>query len=74
MQGNVDCKDKNQDKVVSIFAARRKQLEPNGKKADTDPNASFDDIMRRNAENLDRIRRERLQSNKGVLKSYRLKD
>lgn len=30
--------------------------------------------MRKNAENLDRMRRERLQANKGVLKSYRIKD
>lgn len=74
MQGNVDCKNKQQDKVVSIFAARRKQEPVTSNKADSEANASFEDIMRRNAENLDRIRRERLQSNKGVLKSYRLKD
>ncbi|MEY4630443.1 MAG: hypothetical protein RIQ81_563 [Pseudomonadota bacterium] len=72
MQGHTDP---NKDKVVSIFSARKSVDEPAksaAPKAST--GESFADIMRRNAENLDRMRRERLQANKGVIKSYKLKD
>ena len=79
MQGHLDSnKDKVagkvSDKVVSIFSARQKaDVLANDQQASSEA-PSFDDVMRKNAENLDRIRRERLQANKGVLKSYKIKD
>ena len=79
MQGHLDSnKDKVGgkvgSKVVSIFSARQKAdvLATDQQASSEAP--SFDDVMRKNAENLDRIRRERLQANKGVLKSYKIKD
>lgn len=72
MQGQTDP---NKDKVVSIFSAR-KSVDESAKSAAPRPSAgeTFAEIMRRNAENLDRMRRERSQANKGVIKSYKLKD
>lgn len=64
----------HQDKVVSIFSARHKAEATALSQTTAAEEPSFDDVMRKNAENLDRIRRERLQANKGVLKSYRIKD
>ena len=72
MQGHLDS---NKDKVVSIFSARQKaEALVNNQSAASPESPSFDEVMRKNAENLDRIRRERLQANKGVLKSYKIKD
>jgi len=34
---------------------------------------SFEEIMKRNQENKERLRRERLKGNKGTLRSYRIK-
>lgn len=67
-------KGSHQDKVVSIFGARHKAEAAASSQSTAAEEPSFDDVMRKNAENLDRIRRERLQANKGVLKSYRIKD
>jgi len=73
--------ESNKEKVVSIFSARQKVAVPasqeSGQVESHDANGdakSFDEVMRKNAENLERMRRERLQANKGVLKSYRIKD
>lgn len=71
MQGHLDS---NKDKVVSIFSARQKAEALVNNQSASSEAPSFDDVMRKNAENLDRIRRERLQANKGVLKSYKIKD
>jgi hypothetical protein len=71
MQERLDSK---QEKVVSIFSARQKSESAIDSKSSPKEELSFSDVMRKNAENLDRMRRERLQSNKGVLKSYRIKD
>jgi hypothetical protein len=79
MQGNQGSGylESNKDKVVSIFSARQKadsQTPDKSSDAETQSGLSFEEVMRKNAENLDRMRRERLQANKGVLKSYRIKD
>lgn len=43
--------------------------------SDTPPSAnlSFEEIVRRNIENAERVRREREKANKNVLRSYRIK-
>jgi hypothetical protein len=72
MQGHTDP---NKDKVVSIFSARKaSESAANSVTQKSSNSESFEEIMRRNAENLERMRRERLQANKGVIKSYKLKD
>ncbi|MBQ48964.1 MAG: hypothetical protein CMP10_16380 [Zetaproteobacteria bacterium] len=68
---SVDQGQKNEGKVVSIFdskAATRKVVEE-----ENTEELSFVEIMRKNAENFDRMRKERTKSNKGVIRSYRLK-
>ena len=67
------------DKVVNLFARRQTSTEKTDttEAASTEDGAdseSFSDSMRKNAENADRLRRERLKANQSVLKSYRIKN
>lgn len=72
--------DKTQEapKVVSLFARKQDLQEPHTDSApDTAPakdSPSFLESMRKNAENAERLRKERLKANQGVLKSYRIKN
>ena len=61
------------DNVVSLFAHRQapKQAE---EQANADETEDFDSTMDRNAKNAERLRRERNQANKSVLRSYRIKN
>ena len=61
------------DNVVSIFARRENTEEKKASKKDGSDEESFGDIMERNAKNSERMRRERNNANKSVLKSYRIK-
>ncbi len=64
------------ENVVSLFAPR-KDIVPGEKQAEpaaTSPESVFDDAIRRNEENRKRLMQERLKANKGVLKSYRIKN
>lgn len=65
-------------KVVNLFAAR-KPSEEETQKPEQEPtksadSAAFLESMRKNAENAERMRKERLKANQGVLKSYRIKN
>ena len=42
--------------------------------AAADSEESFEDVMRRNAETKEKLRKERLKSNQAVLRSYRIKN
>ena len=65
----------NQDeKVVNLFAKRQPAAEKSEDKDEAAESAKFLDSMRKNAENADRLRRERLKANHSVLKSYRIKN
>ena len=56
-------------KVVNLFDRKVEE-----KKEETEEETmSFEEIMRRNAENKERMRKERAKANKGVIRSYRLK-
>ena len=57
------------DKVVSMFDRERKPVK---EKPDED-NLSFEEIMKRNAANAERVKQERIKANKWVTRSYRLK-
>lgn len=66
-------------KVVSLFESRSKSKEENAdtaqasseSKAEETP--SFQDVMKQNQKNKERLERERLSANKSVLRSYRIK-
>lgn len=60
-------------KVVSL--ADRNEAKKSAEKDAVEPEASLDwaEVMKRNAENASRMKKEREKANKGVIRSYRLK-
>ncbi len=65
-------------KVVSIdFASRKKIVKeetPSTNPTQETSQPSVLDAMRKNAENIERIKKERLKANQSVLKSYKIKE
>lgn len=58
--------------VVSIFGRPRKNTDKD--KVETAADAkSFEEIAQANKEREDKLKKERLEANKGVLKSYKIK-
>jgi len=60
------------DKVINIFSAKKSEKSKN-QESESDENLTFEQIMQRNQSNAERVRKERLSKNKGVLRSYRIK-
>lgn len=72
-------KTASQDNVVSLFAARENakkgvKATQNVEASQKDEDLSFEEIIRRNKETADRMKRDRKKSNKSVLRSYRIKN
>ena len=63
-------------KVVSLFKARQDQAAATEATQGPDKSKpeSFSDVMRRNAENSERLRKERSKANQSVLRSYKIKN
>jgi hypothetical protein len=67
-------------KVVSLFAPKRTSEEATTEektqeaKDSSNKESAFLQEMRRNMENAERLKKERLKANQGVLKSYRIKN
>lgn len=71
MQGRSD----ESNKVVSLFARKEQSNAPqNASPKKEEAELSFDEVMRRNNQNEERLRKERERANKGVLRSYRIKN
>jgi hypothetical protein len=72
MQSQTENKTSN---IVSLFARKDAEKVENKEavKAE-DASTSFFDAMRKNSENEERLRKERLKANQSVLKSYRIKN
>jgi hypothetical protein len=69
MQGN-----SQNENVVSLFAAKNKAKDDESKvEVKAEDQESFSDVMERNMKNKERIEKERLNANKSVLRSYRIK-
>lgn len=64
-----------QENVVSLFAARKaKEASASAEvKTEAKKEESFSDVMEKNMKNKERIEKERLNANKSVLRSYRIK-
>ena len=60
--------EETKENVVSLFDANRPKKEEK-----KDEELSFVEIMKRNAENHERMKKDRNKANKGVIRSYRLK-
>ncbi len=65
--------DNNEDKVVSIFDRPRTTSEKSKTEKTENEDFDFETIMKKNAENKFRLNRDRAKSNRGVIRSYRLK-
>jgi hypothetical protein len=67
------------NKVVSITDRNRNQQKTEGESSsqgspvEVKEDFSWNDVMKRNADNASRMKREREKANKGVIRSYRLK-
>lgn len=62
--------------VVSLFAARNKakeNAEETTSEASSEDKESFTEVMERNMKNKERLEKERLNANKSVLRTYRIK-
>lgn len=66
MQGGSSQKEN----VVSIFSRPKKDEEQTDESTD---GLTFEEIMRRNIENKERMKKERAKANQSVIRSYRLK-
>lgn len=62
---------KNKDNVVSLFATHSKKVSSD--KESFRMEESFEDVMKHNQNTKERLRKERNQANKSVIRSYRLK-
>jgi len=71
-----DQEERNQDdKVVSIFDRNKtSQKSAQTEQQSSEPDYDFETTMRRNLENKSKLQKERSKSNRGVIRSYRLKN
>ena len=63
-------------KVINLFA-NRKQLNDaiqTDSREEPQSEEAFNEAVRKNMENAERLRKERLKANQGVLKSYKIKN
>lgn len=68
MQGGSSPKDEN---IVSIFSRSKKEEQASSDNSTA--GLSFEEIMRRNMENKERLKKDRAKANQSVIRSYRLK-
>jgi hypothetical protein len=61
------------EKIVSLKDFKKNQEKQDDATEKQETQAGFDEIIRKNKENQERVKREREKSNKGVIRSYRLK-
>ena len=61
-------------KIVSLFQNRGANKLAESESGAAVSEESFDDVMRRNAEVKERLRKERLKANQAVLRSYKIKN
>lgn len=66
--------DNQTTKVVSLLErSQNRKKESDQKDTNNVENYDFETAMKRNAENQARMKKERSKSNRGVIRSYRLK-
>ena len=65
--------DQNESNVISIFDAKKQAKKKEESPSNETSLDDFLDIMKKNAENKARMQKERNKSNKGVIRSHRLK-
>ena len=65
-----------ESKTISLFGSRKPadSSSAKGEQIPAESAESFFESIRKNGENAERLRKERLNANKSVLKSYRIKN
>jgi hypothetical protein len=73
MQNQIEKPTSN---IVSLFGAKKTAVETEKKASEQEevPKEGFFDAIKKNFENQERLRKERLKANQSVLKSYRIKN
>lgn len=68
--------EKPTSNIVSLFGAKKAAPQDEQKSLEHDEVSkdSFMDAMKKNFDNQERLRKERLKANQSVLKSYRIKN
>jgi len=61
-------------KVVSLFSRKPANEEPKKSTPEVGAEELFNSVMQKNEENRRRLAEDRLKANKGVLRSYRIKN
>ena len=62
----------DENKVVSLFDRAKDRRTAGSELDEMDPNFSFEDSVKRNQENLDRLKKERAKANKNLVRNFRL--
>ena len=62
----------DENKVVSLFDRAKDRRASQSDLDELDPNFSFEDSVKRNQENLDRLKKERTKANKNLVRNFRL--
>lgn len=73
MQNQIEKPTSN---IVSLFGAKKTAAEDEKRASEQDetPKEGFFDAIKKNFENQERMKKERLKANQSVLKSYRIKN
>jgi hypothetical protein len=73
MQNQIEKPTSN---IVSLFGVKKTAAEAEKKASEQEdaPEEGFFDAIKKNFENQERLRKERLKANQSVLKSYRIKN
>lgn len=61
-------------KVINIFDKRVDKVEDKQELSEIDIDLALEEAVKRNDENKERLRKERIINNKGVLKRFRIKN
>jgi hypothetical protein len=70
----MDRNSEESTKVVSLFSKRPTQETPKKSTSEMGADELFNSVMQKNEENRKRLAEDRLKANKGVLRSYRIKN
>ena len=65
--------DQNESNIISLFDAKKRAKNKEETSSEEKSVDDFLEIMKKNAENKARMQKERNKSNKGVIRSHRLK-
>jgi hypothetical protein len=69
----IQRKEISMSKVINFFQAKRELENKEEDEVPQEEQLSFEEIIKKNERNKERIRKERSQANRSTLRSYRIK-